>query len=86
MVDVIGELTVQERFGFCAAGFDQAKVGERDEDGLLAGRIKFGGGIAKVDNFRSFAVEDAVGRLQKAAPIRVHGGSSKGFGLLYRSF
>eukprot|EP00825_Cyclidium_porcatum_P004432 TRINITY_DN1207_c0_g1_i9.p2 TRINITY_DN1207_c0_g1~~TRINITY_DN1207_c0_g1_i9.p2 ORF type:complete len:336 (+),score=37.03 TRINITY_DN1207_c0_g1_i9:1329-2336(+) len=49
MVDVAGELAVQERLGIFTGGFDQPKMSQRHDNGILRCGLKFAGGIAKIE-------------------------------------
>jgi len=49
VIDVVGELAVQESLRILAAGLDQTEVGEGNDDGVLGGGLQFAGGIAKVE-------------------------------------
>jgi hypothetical protein len=80
VIDITGELIVQEGLCFLSAGFDQGEVGQRNDDGLLLGSLQFAGSIAKAEKFGRIAVEKTFGRFQKAAPVGIHGGSRWGFG------
>jgi hypothetical protein len=51
MIDVAGELAVQEGFGLVAGGLDQSQVGERDDDRLAASGLQFAGGVAEAADF-----------------------------------
>ena len=86
VIDVAGELAVQEGLGVFAGGLDQGEMGQRDDDGLRACRLQFGGGIAKVEKFGRFAVELSFGGFEKAAPVGIHGGSRRGFGYYIARF
>lgn len=72
MVDIAGELAVQEGLGILADGFDQGEMRQRHHNGLIAGCLKFLSGIAEVQNFVRGAVENGLRGFQKAAPIGVH--------------
>ena len=75
MIDIAGELAVQESLGIVTCCLDQGKVSERNDNGTLRGRQQFAGRIAEVEKFSRIAVEDTFGRFQKAAPVGVHEGS-----------
>jgi len=75
MVDIAGELAVQEGLGFFSRGFDKAEVGQRNNDGLLCCGKQFAGGIAEVEKLGRIIIEDGFGRFQKAAPMGIHEGS-----------
>ncbi len=78
MVDVAGKLVMQERPGIIAGNLDKAKVGERHQNGLIAGCLKLADGIAEVENLVGSGGEDSLRGFQKTAPVRVHEGSCWG--------
>jgi hypothetical protein len=75
MIDIAGELAMQECLGIVACCFDQGKMGERNDNGPMSSCLQFASRIAKIEEFSCVAVEYAVGRFQKAAPVGVHEGS-----------
>src|SRR5574343_530915 len=75
MIDIAGQLAMQEGLGILAAGFDECQMGKGDNNGLLLASLQFSGGFAEAEKFVRVTVEDGFGGFQKAAPVGIHGGS-----------
>jgi|WetSurSiteA1Bulk_404760.scaffolds.fasta_scaffold41467_2 hypothetical protein len=76
MIDVAGELAVQEGLGIVARGFDQAEVGQWHQHGLIARCLQLAACIAEIENLVAAVLEDGSAGFKKAAPVGIHVGSA----------